>query len=91
MHRTYPVLPTAADQPAWPRNPQCTNIQLGPVAGGRSVHPPENLASLLKLPHLLGIKIFEIKSQLKKLFNFLLYQKEQIPSFGKGLSLVGSF
>ena len=26
----------SADHPAWPRNPQCTNIRLGPVAGGRS-------------------------------------------------------
>ena len=55
------------------------------------VHPSENLTNLLKLPHLFGIKILEIKSHLKKLFNFLLYQKEQIPSFGKGLSLVGGF
>ena len=58
---------------------------------GVVIHPPENLTHLLKLPYLLRVKILILKGRLKKLFNFLLYQKEQIPSFGKGLSLVGGF
>ena len=32
----------SADHPAWLRNRQCTNIPLGPVAGGRSI-PMEDL------------------------------------------------
>ena len=53
------------------------------------IHHPQNLENPGKVPHLFRVEIIVLRQHLEELSNFRLYQKEQIPWFGKALRLVG--